>query len=98
MVVAAFSLCPNLVFAQGIERLRLTGYVRSGEDREVIRNARIQVVESGFVTETNRFGFYSLLLSRGTYTITVSNIGYEAMTQTVYWQIFRFRLIGNRPM
>ena len=83
MVVAAFSLCPNLVFAQEIERLRLTGYVRSGEDREVIRNARIQVVESGFVTETNRFGFYSLLLNRGTYTITVSNIGYEAVTKTV---------------
>ncbi|MDX1396723.1 MAG: carboxypeptidase-like regulatory domain-containing protein, partial [Gemmatimonadota bacterium] len=64
-------------------RVTLSGYVRTAESNEVVRSARLQVDETGLVAESNRFGFYSLLLEPGTWTITVSSLGYETISQTV---------------
>lgn len=70
-------------FGQEDERYRLSGYVRVAETNEVIRSARLRVGELGFVAETNRFGFFALLLEPGRYEIEVSSIGYDVVTRTV---------------
>ncbi len=69
--------------AQEPERVRLSGYVRSAVDDEVLRSARLEVLDEGLVIGTNRFGFYALQLPRGTYRVAVSNIGYATVTRTV---------------
>jgi len=61
----------------------LSGYVRAAASFEVIRNARLGVGETGQETESNRFGFYSLRLEPGTYSITISSLGYETVTESV---------------
>ena len=59
--------------------MRLSGYVRSAANDEVLRSARVEVVERGLTVGTNRFGFYSLQLTPGRYTIHVFSLGYETL-------------------
>jgi len=69
--------------AQELEPVRLSGYVRSAVSDEVLRVARLEIVESGIFIATNRFGFYSIELVPGRYTIRVSQLGYETATEVV---------------
>ncbi|MFV1987177.1 MAG: carboxypeptidase regulatory-like domain-containing protein [Gemmatimonadota bacterium] len=86
--------------AQEVDRVSLSGYVRAAESFEVIRNARLGVEETGQQAESNRFGFYSLLLEPGTYSITVSSLGYETVTESVVLarSLTRDFTIGLRPL
>ncbi|MCG8468514.1 MAG: TonB-dependent receptor [Gemmatimonadetes bacterium] len=76
---------PGVVAAQEPDagRLLLSGYVRSAENLEVIRGARIQVGGMDLLFESNRFGYYAIELPPGVYSITVSYIGYETRTESV---------------
>ncbi len=81
MIVTALVLFHGAADAQEGERVRVSGYVRSEANNEVLRSARLEVVGQGISIETNRFGFYSLRLPGGTYSIAVSNLGYQTVTQ-----------------
>ena len=69
--------------AQEPEQVRLSGYVRSAVSDEVLRISRLEVVEPGISIATNRFGFYSIELVPGRYTVRVSQLGYETATRVV---------------
>ena len=69
--------------AQEPETVRLSGYVRSAANDEVLRTARLEIVEPGLSIATNRFGYYSIELATGGYTIRVSRLGYETVTRDV---------------
>ncbi|WP_419950583.1 TonB-dependent receptor [Candidatus Palauibacter sp.] len=69
--------------AQDIESVRLSGYVRSAANDEVVRVARLEIVERDVSIPTNRFGFYSIELAPGSYTIRVSALGYETVTSNL---------------
>ena len=69
--------------AQEPESVRLSGYVRSAANDEVLRVARLEIVERGFFIATNRFGFYSVELAPGNHTIRISALGYETVTRTL---------------
>ena len=69
--------------AQEPETVRLSGYVRSAANDEVLRTARLEIVEPGLSIATNRFGYYSIELAPGGYTIRVSRLGYETVTRDV---------------
>ncbi|WP_419162953.1 carboxypeptidase regulatory-like domain-containing protein [Candidatus Palauibacter sp.] len=68
---------PERVRAQEPESVRLSGYVRSAANEEVLRSARLEIVEREFSIATNRFGYYSIELVPGRYSIRVSTLGYE---------------------
>ena len=65
------------------DRYTLSGYVRDATNGETIIGATITAegVPSGAIT--NVYGFYSLSLPEGTYTITWSFLGYESVTEKI---------------
>ena len=74
---------PGAAHAQEPESVRLSGYVRSFATDEVLRNARLEIAEPELSISTNRFGFYSIELAPGSYTVRVSQLGYETTTRVV---------------
>jgi len=69
-------------FAQ--ERRTISGTVRDGKNGELVIGATIKVEEDPTINITaNEYGFYSLSLPQGNYTIAVAYGGYENYRQTV---------------
>jgi hypothetical protein len=69
---------PRSIFAQG--RYTVSGYVRDSRTGEELIGAAVSIREipSAGVT-TNSYGFYSLSVSQGRYTLRISYIGYELL-------------------
>ncbi|MCC6241676.1 MAG: TonB-dependent receptor [Gemmatimonadaceae bacterium] len=63
--------------------VRLTGYVRSGASREVIRNAVLVVGELGLSRESNEEGYFVLTLPSGSHRLRVRAIGFTPLDTTV---------------
>lgn len=64
------------------QNVTLSGYIKDAANGEELINASI-VNEKSQGTVTNVYGFYSLTLPEGTYTFTVSYIGYESIEKTL---------------
>ena len=61
----------------------MTGYVKSAVTGEVLLGATLFVEELSTGTITNAYGFYSLTLPQGTYSIYYSFLGYQPVQKTV---------------
>jgi hypothetical protein len=86
--VLLFSLLSGTVFSQNIAadktvRFSLNGYVRDSLSGETIIGATITVNGQPKGVASNQFGFYSITLDAGTYTISASHISYVAKPFTV---------------
>lgn len=69
-------LCPVLVHAQ--EKHTISGYVQDASSGEELIGATLRVLErEGTGTTTNVYGFYSLTLPEGTYTLEYNYVGYQ---------------------
>ncbi len=77
-VLFVWLLVPD-VLAQ--KRTTLSGYVRDAESGEELIGANIAVLETGSGTTANQYGFYSLTLPTGFYTIIFSYIGYNPVSK-----------------
>ncbi|WP_210462606.1 TonB-dependent receptor [Rufibacter roseolus] len=76
------SLLPFAGNAQ--QKLTLSGYVKDQSSGEGLIGATVSVRElSGVGAATNEYGFFSLTLPQGTYTVAVSYLGFATHTQTV---------------
>lgn len=65
----------------GQNKYTISGYVRDAKTGEELTGAAIGVVEMPSVgITTNSYGFYSLTIPRGKYTITINYIGYEMLS------------------
>lgn len=65
------------------EKYTLSGYVKDGDTGEELIGATIFVNETKGGTITNVYGFYSITLPKGTYTVTYSFLGKESFTKTI---------------
>ncbi len=62
-------------------KFNLNGYISDVATGERILGASLRIIsEKGIGTTSNEFGFYSLLLLEGTYTLQVSFVGYKPDT------------------
>lgn len=82
------SLLSGTVFSQNITadktaRFSLNGYVKDSLSGETIIGATITVNGQPKGVASNQFGFYSITLDAGTYTISASHISYVAKPFTV---------------
>jgi len=75
-VVSQVSVC-----AQG--KVTLSGTVRDAANGEFITGASVLIRETGSGAVTNPYGFYSITLAAGTYTIEYSFVGYEKVTRHI---------------
>ncbi|MGM0613412.1 MAG: TonB-dependent receptor [Bacteroidota bacterium] len=75
----------NHVFADNEEekevlRYTISGHVRDAQNGEELLGATVYVKELGRGTTTNNYGFYSLSLEPGEYTLVYSYVGYKKKT------------------
>lgn len=69
------------LFAQS--RFTINGFVRDSATGESLIGASVTVGGTPNGVSTNNFGFYSISLPRGNYTLTFSYLGYRAKEKTV---------------
>ena len=75
-------LCLILPLA-GFAKVTVSGYVRDGATGEELIGANVAIYENGLGTITNIYGFYSISLEPGFYTLVYSYVGYETITKPV---------------
>ncbi len=65
------------------ESYTISGVVTDGESGETLPSATVTVKELGKTAVTNLYGFYSITLPKGTYTLEYNFIGFASITETV---------------
>lgn len=74
-----------LIFAagrsQGQGKVIVSGYVRDVATGEALIAANVVILETGAGTNTNSYGYYSLSLEPGFYTLVYSYVGYVTETR-----------------
>jgi hypothetical protein len=66
------------------DKVTISGYMRDGKNGEALIGATVSVKElQGIGSSTNVYGFYSLSVPKGDYTLIYSYIGYVANSKTV---------------
>lgn len=65
------------------EKVTLSGTITIKTNTETITGASIYVPEAKVSTVTNAYGFYSITLPKGEYTIVISHIGFDNIEEQV---------------
>jgi hypothetical protein len=76
-----FAHAPNLLFAQ--DKLTISGFVKEAGSGESMIGCTIGVKGTTTGASTNDYGFYSLSLSPGTYTLVFSFLGFVQIDTTI---------------
>jgi hypothetical protein len=85
-----FLLCgTGIVFGQ--KKISLSGYIKDASSGETLIGANIYIQEAQIGIATNAYGFYSISIPAGAYTIRVTYLGYNTQQQTI-------NLIDNRTL
>ncbi|MGN6568118.1 MAG: TonB-dependent receptor [Flavipsychrobacter sp.] len=74
-------LLPEIVIAQ--KKVSLSGYIRDAESGESLIGATVYVVEAQQGATANGYGFYSVSVPAGKYTVKFSYVGYGTRTETM---------------
>lgn len=70
-----------LITAFAQEKHTISGYVKEAETGEYLIGATVYIQETMQGTSTNQYGFYSLTISEGEYTLDISFLGLESERQ-----------------
>lgn len=70
-------------WVQAQDRFVLSGTVTDSSNGEDMIGATVFIKENNVGASTNSYGFYSLTLAKGTYTVAVSYVGFETVTKTI---------------
>lgn len=65
------------------DKFTLSGTVIDGNSNETLIGVNVVVTELKTGVTTNEYGFYSITLPKGTYTVQVSYLGYKTIEQTL---------------
>jgi hypothetical protein len=71
------------------QKVTLSGYMRDAETGESLIAGTIYIKEADQATQTNTYGFYSVSVPPGSYTVIFSYVGYSRIEQKI-------ELIANR--
>ena len=65
------------------EKVTLSGHLKDAENGETLIGAVVYVKELGIGATSNVYGFYSLSIPKGSYTIEFRYVGYETITKSI---------------
>jgi hypothetical protein len=83
LLLSIFLLSPDL-FAQSPAKGSISGFVRDKETGETMILANVMIDKTAIGAATNTSGYYTITgLTPGSYTVTVSYLGYEAFKKVV---------------
>lgn len=71
------------LFAYSQEKFTLSGTVSDAKNNETLIGVSVFVAETKASTVTNEYGFYSLTLPRGEYTVQISSVGYQSAEEKI---------------
>lgn len=83
ILVSTIILFTSLISGQQNEKHTLSGFVYDISSGETMIGANIYVKELGSGTSSNVYGFYSITLPNGKYSIEVSYVGYEKIIEII---------------
>src|SRR5690606_13461948 len=78
-----FVLWAILGTALAQERFTLSGNITDAENGEGLIGATVLVRELNTGGVANEYGFYSVTLPKGTYTVIISYVGFESISQEI---------------
>ncbi len=70
-------------FAQTARRFTVSGYAKDAASGEVLINATININPTNTTIQTNAYGYYSVTLNPGKYTLTATYAGYGLFTKEI---------------
>lgn len=81
-----FSLFSLITVAQ--DKVTLSGTIKDAKSNETIIGVNIQINGTSFnrTIQTNEYGYYSISISKGNYELTIQNLGFETVTETIELQ------------
>ncbi len=82
-LLPVFVFCFLFSGAGAQERATLSGYVKDGRNGEGLIGVSVFVREAGTGVATNAYGFYSITLPQGNYTVIYSYVGYSKVEEAV---------------
>ncbi len=82
LVVIFLNFLVSVITAQE-NSVTLSGYVKDGKSGEILIGATIYVDSIGKGATTNLYGYYSLTIPQGTYTVRYSFIGFEDLKKVI---------------
>ncbi|MFK7900110.1 MAG: TonB-dependent receptor [Cyclobacteriaceae bacterium] len=71
----AVVLIPSFCFSQN--KVTISGYVKDNSNGEDLIGSTVYIKETKAATTTNVYGFYSLTIPAGEYTLVIQSFGYE---------------------
>lgn len=71
----------NSIKAQ--DKFTINGTLKDGKSTETLFGANVYVVELKVGTNTNEYGFYSLTIPKGDYTLKISYLGFETIEEKI---------------
>ncbi|MDQ3050345.1 MAG: TonB-dependent receptor [Bacteroidota bacterium] len=84
MSLVAFFFCfHNGLMAQSKSRFTISGYVKDTKTGEYLIGANVYLKELLKGTSTNQYGFYSLTVEEGEYTLVFTFLGYQEQEQKI---------------
>ena len=82
-LILILALVASSIATYAQDKFTISGYVKNGETKEVVNGASVLVKELNTGTSTNDYGFYSITLPKGTYTLIISFVGMETIEKTI---------------
>jgi hypothetical protein len=77
--IVSLLCCCSILWASAQSRFTLSGYVRDSLSGESLIGASITVAGQGMGVNSNQYGFYSITLPEGFYTLYITFAGYHAV-------------------
>lgn len=81
LLLLFFSLSSTLIFSQ--DKFGISGYLKDSSTGEALIGATIYIKGTNIGTSTNSYGFYSLNLPKGDYTVVFSYISYNNIEKEI---------------
>ncbi len=82
-LMVIFGLSANGEGESEMSKNTISGHIKDGRTGEMLIGATVYVKEAQTGTSSNLYGFYSLSLIPGSYTLTFSYIGYQPKEQSI---------------
>ncbi|MCO4293014.1 TonB-dependent receptor [Solitalea sp. MAHUQ-68] len=76
-------ICSITAFAQQKNKTTISGYVKQSENGENIIGASVSIKENGSGASTNSYGFYSISVRPGSYTLVFQYLGFKTLEKKV---------------
>ena len=76
-------LAVSSVTLQAEQKYTLSGIVSDAASGENLPGVNFVIGDGQTGTSTNEYGFFSITLPAGTYTVSVIYLGYETITETI---------------